>query len=368
MWCSFSPCYCGYLSSLRIPFHSAKQPQHVPHLFKNASLLKEPSFSSSFSSVTNPTLSSPVSRLHPCPASNCGPIQSQKATESITAFADGLASPTLKRKKKKKKRRHSELENPTAELPAETEQDMPELTAEMREVKKCKKRKRAEEPNSVKVQREGVPSGQDEDWCLGEMWRINPDGSSERTKQQPHLTTEQKPSQTQKQIQPVLCETPQSHHDSTVKKKKKKKHKEKLDENIKHERLVVFSTFSTVIPNSFISLTSVIRLLDTTISWPSPLYRKTEMMHIDTESLDLSVSKKKAKRRKREAHQREAEDAHGYGAGDESLGQTSHVVLEKTCKPSTGTDGSFVYSSHKYSIVSHNLFAFTCFYVNLCGI
>ncbi|MCI4385212.1 hypothetical protein PGIGA_G00047810 [Pangasianodon gigas] len=286
----------------RIPFHSAKQPQHVPHLFKNASLFKEPSSSSS---LMNPTLSSPVSRLHPCPASNCGPIQSQKTTESATAFADGLASPTLKKKKKKKKkRRHSEMENPATELPAKTEQDMPELTAELRKVKKRKKRKREEEPNSMKVQTEGMqshlePSGQDEDWCLGETWRINSGESSERPKQQ--KPTEPKPSQAQEQIQPMLCETPQNHHDSTVK-KKKKKHKEKLDENIiKHESSE----------------------------------RKTEMKHIDTESLDLSVSKKKAKKRKREAHQREAEDAHGDNAGGEPLSQTNHVVLEKTCKPST---------------------------------
>lgn len=264
---AFSHRYCGYLSSPRISFHSTKQPQYVPHLFKNASLVKEPLFSSSSSSSsTNPTLSSPVSRLHPCPASNCRPIQSQKTTKSVTAFADGLASPTLKRKKKKKKRRHSEMENPTAELLAKTEQDMPELIAEMRDVK-CKKRKREEEPNSIKVQREDVPSGQDEDWCLGEMWRINPDASSEKPKQQSQLTTEQKLSPTQKQIQLMLCETPQNHHDSTIK-TKKKKHKEKLKENIKHEtseRLVVFSTFSTAIPNSFIFLTNVIHLLDTTI-------------------------------------------------------------------------------------------------------
>ncbi|XP_053510034.1 ubiquitin carboxyl-terminal hydrolase 36 isoform X2 [Ictalurus furcatus] len=288
----------------RIPFHSAKQPQHVPHLFKNASLLKGPSLSSS---LMKPTLSSPISRLQPCPASNCGPTQSQKTTESCTGFADGLASPTLKKKKKKKKRRHSEMENPTAELPAKTEQDVPELTAEMRRVKKHKKRKREEEPNSMKVQREGVqshlePSGQDEDWCLGETWKINPDGSSEKPKQQRQLTTEPKPSQAQEQIQPMLCETSQNHHDSNIKKKKKKKkHKEKLDENIKHE-------------------TSE---------------RKTETMHIDTELPDLSVPKKKAKKRKREAHQSEAEDAHGDDAGGEPLSQTNHVVLEKTCKPST---------------------------------
>ncbi|KAG7335095.1 hypothetical protein KOW79_001691 [Hemibagrus wyckioides] len=300
----------------RIPFHSAKQPQHVPHLFKNASLSKEPSssfpspFSSSSSSsfLKNPTLSSPVSRLHPCPASNCGPIQSQKTTESATGFADGLTNPTLKKKKKKKKRRHSEMENPVAELPAKVEQEMPELTAERRKVKKRKKRKREEQPNSVTVQREDVqchlePSGQDEDWCLGETWSINPNGSSERPKQQPQPSTEPKPSETQEQIQPVLCETPQNHHDSTVKKKKKKKkHKEKLnDDNIKHESSE----------------------------------RKAEMTDIDTESLDLSASKKKAKKRKREAHQREAEDAQGDNAGEESLSQTNHVVLEKTCKPST---------------------------------
>lgn len=60
------------------------------------------------------------------------------------------------------------------------------------------------------------------------------------------------------------------------------------------------------------------------------------------------MPKKKAKKRKREAHQSEAEDAHGDDAGGEPLSQTNHVVLEKTCKPSTGTDGSFVYGFHKY--------------------
>ncbi|KAK3552493.1 hypothetical protein QTP86_012153 [Hemibagrus guttatus] len=199
------------------------------------------------------------------------------------------------------------MENPIAELPAKVEQEMPELTAETRKVKKRKKRKREEEPNSVTVQREDVrchlePSGQDEDWCLGETWRINPNGSSERPKQQPQSSTEPKPSKTQEQIQPMLCDAPQNHHDSSVKKKKKKKkHKEKLNDNIKDE-------------------TSE---------------RKAEMTRIDTESLDLSASKKKAKKRKREAHQREDEDAQGDNAGDESLSQTNHVVLEKACKPST---------------------------------
>lgn len=73
------------------------------------------------------------------------------------------------------------------------------------------------------------------------------------------------------------------------------------------------------------------------------------MTDIDTQSLDLSASKKKAKKRKREAHQREAEDAQGDNAGDESLSQTNHMVLEKTCKPSTGTD-------HKHSIVFYSPF------------
>lgn len=216
----------------------------------------------------NPTLSSPVmSRIHPCPANNCGPIQSQKTTESATGFADGLISPTLKKKKKKKKKRHhSEMDSPISEPPAKTEQDTPEITVETRKVKKRKKRKREDEPSSMTVQGEGVqshlePSGQDEDWCLGEAWRLNPDGSSERPKPQPQLTTEPKLSQAQEEIQPVLCETPQNHHDSTVKKKKmKKKHKEKLEESIKHEtskRLVVFRSFSAGIPNSFISLTDI---------------------------------------------------------------------------------------------------------------
>lgn len=74
------------------------------------------------------------------------------------------------------------------------------------------------------------------------------------------------------------------------------------------------------------------------------------MTHVDTQSLDSSISKKKAKKRKREACQREAEDALGDSAGDESLSRTNHVVPEKTCEPSTGTDCSAVYSSHKHSI------------------
>lgn len=156
------------------------------------------------------------------------------------------------------------MENPVAELPAKVEQEIPELTAERRKVKKRKKRKQEEQPNSVTVQREDVqchlePSGQDEDWCLGETWRINPNGSSERPKQQPQPSTEPKPSETQEQIQPVLCETPQNHHDSTVKKKKKKKkHKEKLnDDNIKHESSERLVVFTTVIPNAVIFLTNM---------------------------------------------------------------------------------------------------------------
>ncbi|KAF5902640.1 ubiquitin carboxyl-terminal hydrolase 36 [Clarias magur] len=290
----------------RIPFHSAKQPQHVPHLFKNASLLKKPSSSStsySSSSLTNPPVSLPVSRLHPCPSSNCGPIQSQKTTASAAESPNGLTSPLLK-KKKKKKRHHSEMENLTAERHAKTEQDTAELAAEMGKVKKRKKRKREEEPNGSKVQKEGVhshlePSAQDEDWCLGETWRINPGGSSERPKQQPII--EPKLSQAQGEIHPMVCETPQNQHDSTIKKKKKKKQKEKLDENTNHE---------------------------------TPL-RKPEIRHTDSESLDLSVSKKKNKKRKREALQREVEDAQENSAADEPLRQTNHVVLEKTIKPNT---------------------------------
>ncbi|XP_046721965.1 ubiquitin carboxyl-terminal hydrolase 36 isoform X2 [Silurus meridionalis] len=299
----------------RISFHSATQPQHVPHLFKNASLLKEPSsssFSSSCSPLTNPTLSSPVSKLLSCPASKCGPTQSQKTTESATGLADGFPSPSLK--KKKKKRRLSEMEKPTAELPAKTQQVVPELTAETKKVKKRKKRKREEETQSATVQKEGVrshlePSGPDEDWSLGETWRINADGSSKRPKQQ--VTPEPKPPQPQEQIQPVSCETPESHPDHTVKKKKKKKkHKEKLDISIKHE-----------------------------VS-----ERKTKMTHLHTETLDVIVSKKKAKKSKREAHQRAAEDANGDNAGDEPLSQTDHAVLEKTCKPSTAA--VVVWDSH----------------------
>lgn len=71
-------------------------------------------------------------------------------------------------------------------------------------------------------------------------------------------------------------------------------------------------------------------------------------MHVDTESVDSRVLKKKAKKRKREAQQREVGDAHEDSAGDESHDPTNHVVPEKTCKPSTGTDGSFAYRSLKH--------------------
>lgn len=254
----FSPCYCD-LSSSRISFHSAKQSQHVPHLFKNASLLKVPS------SLTNPTRSSPDSRLYSCPANNCGPIQSPKTTQSATGFADGCTSPTIKKKKKKKKRRNSEMEIPTAEPAAKTEQHENKLTSEVKTVKKRKKRKREEEQSSVTVQRESMqshlaPSGQDEDWCLGETWRINPNGNTERPKQQPQLNPEPTLSQAQEQIQAMFCET--SQNQPIVKKKKKKKHKEKLDQSIVcdiSDRLVVFSTFSTVVPNSLINIVHIVK-------------------------------------------------------------------------------------------------------------
>ncbi|TSK87561.1 Ubiquitin carboxyl-terminal hydrolase 36 [Bagarius yarrelli] len=285
----------------RIPFHSAKQPQHVPHLFKNASLFKEPSPSSSSAFLKNPTLSSPVSRLHFSPASVCEPIPSQKATKLATGFADDLVSPTIKKKKKKKKkkRRHSETENPTAELPAKAEQHMPELTAEIRKVKKRKNMKLEEESNSMTVQQKDIhlePSGQDEDWCLGETWRINSDGSSGRPKQHPQLSPEPKPPQSPKLCELMTCETLQNHH-----KKKKKKHKEKLgDEIIEYEASE----------------------------------RKTEMTNVDVESLELSVSKKKAKKRKREAHKIAIEDARWGDAGDESHSQDNYVIKEETCIPS----------------------------------
>lgn len=159
------------------------------------------------------------------------------------------------------------MENPIAEVSAKTEQDMLELMTERKKVKKRKKRKLEEEPSSVTVRSEGVPahlepSGQDEDWCLGETWRINQDGSSEKPKQQPNSTTEPKQSQAPDEMQPVLCETPQNHHDSTIK-KKKKKHKEKLSVNIKHETFNRLVGFSAVIPSLFISQTHITDFLKT---------------------------------------------------------------------------------------------------------
>lgn len=153
------------------------------------------------------------------------------------------------------------MENPIAEVSAKTEQDMLELMTETKKAKKRKKRKREEEPSSVTVRREGVPAhleppGQDEDWCLGETWRINQDGGSEKPKQQPNPTTEPKPSQAPDEMQLVLRETPQNHHDSTVK-KNKKKHKEKLNVNINHETFNRLVVFSAVIPSLFTSLTHI---------------------------------------------------------------------------------------------------------------
>lgn len=91
---------------------------------------------------------------------------------------------------------------------------------------------------------------------------------------------------------------------------------------------------------------------------PSSLfYRKTEMMHIDPESLDLSVSKKKAKKRIREARQREAEHAPVDDTGVEPSSPTNHSVLEKTCKPSSGTEVLYTAPTN----IPMGLFLFTSF-------
>lgn len=80
-----------------------------------------------------------------------------------------------------------------------------------------------------------------------------------------------------------------------------------------------------------------------TLSCSSPLYRRPEITQRDSESLDVTVLKKKNKKRKRDALQTEVEEAQENSAADEPLSQTNHVVLEKTSKPNTGINGSFLY-------------------------
>lgn len=165
--------------------------------------------------------------------------------ESDAAIADGLSSPTLKKKKKKKKkRRHSEVDSLNSKLLSTPQQEL-DSRSEKRKERKRKKRKREEESNGLEAYREGVQSHlelppQDEDWLLGDMWRIGVDakGSSERTKKPSEPSTEPKQSkQTEPEAQPQSQSVP---HQTlplpslgpASQKKKKKRKKQKLREDI----------------------------------------------------------------------------------------------------------------------------------------
>ncbi|XP_062874667.1 ubiquitin carboxyl-terminal hydrolase 36 isoform X2 [Trichomycterus rosablanca] len=283
----------------RISLHSAKPPSHVPHFFKNKTPLKEPS-------------SAPANS--PSPATphffnNPGPILSQKSTESGTGFANGLVSPTLNKKKKKKKRRHSEAETPITELPAKTK-DVPGVRAENKKVKKSKRRKLEEKQNGIEAHREGLQShlepaeGQDEDWCLGETWRIKSDAeaSVERPKKRPQPITEPELSQSSI-IKPVLDQTSPSHQCSTEKRrKKKKKFKEELQGNDGKHKTV----------------------------------DRNELPQTDTDVENpVKLKKKNKKREREEAKRRESVGAHLDRTEDEPVCPTNDAAPEKTLKTST---------------------------------
>ncbi|XP_066497663.1 ubiquitin carboxyl-terminal hydrolase 36 [Hoplias malabaricus] len=311
----------------RVPLHSPKlQPPPVT-IFKHVSPLKEPS-----SLPNKPSHSSPLCKAKPDPFSKPGPITNQTAVESGIAY--GLSSPTLKKKKKKKKkkRRHSEVEAPVSEPPAEAQREEAECKSEKRKEKKRKKRKREEEQNDHEAQREMVQSHLesplwDEDWCLGDTWRVGIDakGSTEQSKKQEPPTD---PKVSQSKSKPESPSTSQqilslpspgpALQDPTLKKKKKKK-KKKLREEL-HET----KGEPVEVPES----TEV-----------------NEMEHTDAELRELREAKKKAKKRKREeAKLREECGNHEDAPGEEPFAQKPPMETEK-CKPTTGTAGVVVWDS-----------------------
>ncbi|KAL1277513.1 hypothetical protein QQF64_024186 [Cirrhinus molitorella] len=161
--------------------------------------------------------------IKPQPYSTPRPIQRQSPSASTTGLPEVLTSPTLKKKKKKLKRQHSEVEQdaPTASLP-----DEPMPSTENRKKKKKKKRKREHEANGLEEQRECVQSHlephQDEDWCLGETWRISEAKEKEFESSKAAKNRETKP----QPVPPIG----QPETDPVPKKKKKHKFKEQLEE------------------------------------------------------------------------------------------------------------------------------------------
>ncbi|KAK2915824.1 hypothetical protein Q8A67_000198 [Cirrhinus molitorella] len=161
--------------------------------------------------------------IKPQPYSTPRPIQRQSPSASTTGLPEVLTSPTLKKKKKKLKRQHSEVEQdaPTASPP-----DEPMPSTENRKKKKKKKRKREHEANGLEEQRECVQSHlephQDEDWCLGETWRISEAKEKEFESSKAAKNRETKP----QPVPPIG----QPETDPVPKKKKKHKFKEQLEE------------------------------------------------------------------------------------------------------------------------------------------
>ncbi|KAG7460203.1 hypothetical protein MATL_G00218850 [Megalops atlanticus] len=117
--------------------------------------------------------------LHPHPSPAWTP------TAPLSPVGPAPASPALQKRKKKRKRRHSEMEAGAAPAAADTRDEAAgaEASGEKRRKKKKKKRKREEEEGERREsRRESVethlepppPAPQEEDWCLGEPWRISP--------------------------------------------------------------------------------------------------------------------------------------------------------------------------------------------------
>lgn len=192
----------------------------MPHFFKNTTPFKVPS--------SVPTLSTP--------SNNPGPGLTPPSIDSAPGSANGLTSPLSSKKKKKKKRRHSETETPTIQIPIQTKQDLlpPELRAEHKKLKKSKKRKLEGKQNGAEAHRD---EGQEDDWCLGETWRIKtgdeaPAGGSEK---KPRSIKESEMFQNSS-----ITQSPSLQGSTEKEKKKKKKKKSKESKPDAVERFAGF--------------------------------------------------------------------------------------------------------------------------------
>ncbi|XP_036408319.1 ubiquitin carboxyl-terminal hydrolase 36 [Megalops cyprinoides] len=163
-----------------VPFHSSKlqsppapQPHSDPH---RATLSCAPP-------RQPPALSAQTNGFHPRPLKPHGP-----ASPAPLPTGPEPACPAPQKRKKKRKRRHSEMEAETAPAAAHGRDEGAgaEASGEKRRKKKKKKRKREEvggecqesRRESVETHLEPPPppplAPQEEDWCLGEPWRISP--------------------------------------------------------------------------------------------------------------------------------------------------------------------------------------------------